>query len=256
LTTTALVACPTEATWAADDKLRIQHDALLGVLRILAGDLAILLALGARLLQTEAGTDGPALLGDACAKAVGACEAVGTTRLPIRLRLVRGARCRRPAARFRDIARTVLGWPADLRRGRELARARATRAREWVAHRAGAQLACCRVAARRVDPHTGVAVLAGLDDTVAAHLQRERLLRRVRCPDARHVDVVAPHQRADVPDCAGREHLFAARRHGRHEEARVRVAGLRGGRAAVVREAAAICAVVLEDSLERTMGRE
>jgi hypothetical protein len=92
-----------------------------GVSWILAGDLAVLLALGARLLQTEAGNGGPALLGDACAKAVGAREAVGATLLSIRLCLVRGARCRRFAPRFRDVARIVLGW---LRRGRELARVR------------------------------------------------------------------------------------------------------------------------------------
>jgi hypothetical protein len=74
----------------------------------------------------------------------------------------------------------------------------------------------------------------------------------IRWLDARHVDVVAPQ----MFDHAGREDLFAARRDGRHEEARVRVAGLRGERAAVVREAAAICAVVLEDgSLGRIIRR-
>jgi hypothetical protein len=48
-----------------------------------------------------------------------------------------------------------------------------------------------------------VAVFALLDDAVAAHLQRERLHRRIRRLDARHVEVVAPRQRADVPDRAG-----------------------------------------------------
>jgi hypothetical protein len=113
LTIAVLVACPTEATWAADDKLRIQHDApLLGVPWTLVGDLSALLTLGA---QAKAGVEGPALLGDGCAKPVGAREAIGATRLLIRPRLVRGARCRRPAARFCDVARAVLGWLADLR---------------------------------------------------------------------------------------------------------------------------------------------
>jgi hypothetical protein len=182
-----------------------------GFFWLLEGDLAALPALGACPLQTEAGTDGLVLLGDACVKAVGAREAVRATRLPVRLRLVRRSRCRCPTARFRDVARVVLGWTADLRRGRKLARARDARACEWVAHRPGERLACCRVAARRVDPH---AVLAALDDSVAAHLQRERLLCRVRCLGARRVDVVTPHQRAEVLDRAGREDLFAARRDG------------------------------------------
>jgi hypothetical protein len=182
-----------------------------GFFWLLEGDLAALPALGACPLQTEAGTDGARQRPLYKHHPTVPDEAVRATRLPVRLRLVRRSRCRCPTARFRDVARVVLGWTADLRRGRKLARARDARACEWVAHRPGERLACCRVAARRVDPH---AVLAALDDSVAAHLQRERLLCRVRCLGARHVDVVTPHQRADVPDRAGREDLFAARRDG------------------------------------------
>ena len=104
LTVAVLVARPTEATWAADDKLRVEHDALLGAPGVLAGDLAILLALGARLLQTEAGADGAALLGDARAKTIGTREAIGAARLPVGLRLVRGARRRGTVARLGDVA--------------------------------------------------------------------------------------------------------------------------------------------------------
>lgn len=91
LTVAALVARPTEATRAADDKLRIKYDALLGIFGVLAGDLAILLGLGTRLLKTKAGADGTTLLGDARAKSVGARKSTVAARLPIGLRLVRGA---------------------------------------------------------------------------------------------------------------------------------------------------------------------
>ena len=44
------------------------HDALLGVLRILTRELAMLMALGARLLHTKIHADGLALLAEACAE--------------------------------------------------------------------------------------------------------------------------------------------------------------------------------------------
>lgn len=252
LTFAVLIARPTKATRAADDKLRIEYDALLGALGILARDLAVLLGLGTRLLQAQAGTDRLALLGDARAEPIGARKPVGAARLSVGLRPVRGARRRRPGARLGDIALVVLGRAAHLRRGRKLACVGAAGTREGVAQCARTQLARRRVTTRRVDPCARIAIFAVFDDAVAAHLQRERLRGWIRRRDACHIELVVLHDRANVPYCAGGEDLFAARRDGRHEEAGGRVASLRVERAAVVGEGAAVCAVVLEDGSIRT----
>ena len=91
LTVAVLVARPTEATRAADDKLRIKYDTLRGVFGVLAGYLAGLLGLGTRRRKAEAGADGATLLGVARAKPVGARKSIAAARLPVCLRLIRGA---------------------------------------------------------------------------------------------------------------------------------------------------------------------
>ena len=92
LTIAVLAARPTRATRATEDKLKM------GVLEIMTRNLAIFLALGARLLHIKARADGLALLADACAELIGARESVGAARLSIGLLLVRGTRRRCPGA--------------------------------------------------------------------------------------------------------------------------------------------------------------
>ena len=85
-------------------------------------------------------------------------------------------RRRRPGTHLRLVAARVLRRPALLARGRKPALAGAARAAHRVAHRARAELARRGVAARRGDVEPRVAVLAVLDDAVAAHLERDRVL--------------------------------------------------------------------------------
>ncbi len=84
---------------------------------------------------------------------------------------VRGT-CRRVAgAHLGGIAQRVARRPAYLRRQREAALVRTASAALRVADRAAHELARRRVAAVRRGAHAGIAVLARLDNAIAAHLQ-------------------------------------------------------------------------------------
>ena len=113
---------------------------------------------------------------------------------------VRGT-CRRVAgARLGGIAQRVARRAAHLRRRREAALVRTARAALRVADRAAHELARRRVAAVRRGAHAGIAILARLDDAIAAHLQRDGLARRIGLHEAAGVELAtalrARHDRA------------------------------------------------------------
>ncbi|OAA78644.1 hypothetical protein LEL_05467 [Akanthomyces lecanii RCEF 1005] len=158
-----------------------------------------------------------------------------TARLPVWQLLVARAVRRAAAAHLLRVAQPD-ALAADLPAGRELALARAAALRRGIAHGALREAARRRVAAAVVAAAlwaAAVAVLAGVDDAVAAH--RLGHGRRVLvAAQARRVDVAAAPRRADLPDGARRE-LGHARAHRRvHHVLPARVAAAAAQRAAEI----------------------
>ena len=91
--------------------------------------------------------------------------------LTIRRERIRRTRRRAARAHLRRIARRVRRGPAHLRRRRKLAGIRTTLTAVRVADGVGGEFACGGVAAGGGVAFAWIAVLAGFDDTVPAHVE-------------------------------------------------------------------------------------